>query len=615
MKISIVTITARDNPRLDVAGRTLAYTVGKLAASDAYKDVAFDWIIVDELGRDLNTLGIDFAATAKAAMPVHVIEPFASSHRRGTDKRPAHNSARNAGLDFVIGQRNLDAVTNLPAHELADGEDPPPPSQDYVVFMHDCNVVTADWATVAADCARQGLGWKCKTRPVFDMAISADGMLRHRDHNDLLRPIPPLSAGGACWGVPLDKLLEVRGFDLAYDGCSYSHDLECVLRLSRVGVAFVTTERAFTVQLRRTKLDSEISTNKEAHVGKANRSRVNKLRGDVRRTRPEVVCEQIRAHVAILDPAGADDLSDLGDADLDEGQASIAREAKDAHASKSAAGAPRAANDAAPLIAIRTSDLRVALRGLLTQERCIRLLEREHKGFEENYLIVRISQVQLGKGGPGTEVVFRPREITIDQAVDEGVITQDDIDEQTEIPAAITEPAPPAARNAAWKRLVELAEDGRGRTVFRGALTAERCLMLLLRDEPTFSDKFRIVELRPLKTGKKQTGTEVIFEALDQVHVDLPLSPPTMTPIADGFTSSLGLEIGLGTNTSEGEDTTLPKGVAPPVTATPSDDASGKDSVEGSAVAPVAPGQPSADVIAEGELEALADEFDTGGAF
>lgn len=241
-------------------------------------DVQLDWIIVDELGRNLIDLLGGVPDDLDGAFTVHVIAPPVSVCRGGIDKLPAHNTARNAGLG-----------------EVSDAE--------YVVFLNDCNLVTIDWVSVARDCAKQGVGWKCKAHVIHDMPTPPDGVVRMRDHNDLLRQVPTMTVAGSCWGAPADAFEAVGGFDTAYDGQHKNGDVDIILRMSRTGQTFVATERAFIVTLRRTKVATEITTSKDAHAGARNQQLFNALQRDKDRIRP---CGLSHADpISLLSPAPA----------------------------------------------------------------------------------------------------------------------------------------------------------------------------------------------------------------------------------------------------------------------------------------------------------------------
>jgi hypothetical protein len=259
MKISVITITCRQNPRLDVVGRTLDASLARV------KDVSLHWIIVDEYERSLEKLGIARFDDPDRDFTISVHRPLPSEARAAIERLPAHNSARNAGLIEIEFVRGL---------------------EQYVVFLNDCNVVTIDWVAVVRDCAKQGVGWKCKTHTLHDMAIPEDGVVRMRDHSDRLRPVPPTTVAGPCWGAPLTALWAIKGFDVAYDGQHKGGDIDAITRLARSGLTFISTERAFTVQLKRTKIASEITTSKEAHAGARNQLLLNELARDKARIFP-----------------------------------------------------------------------------------------------------------------------------------------------------------------------------------------------------------------------------------------------------------------------------------------------------------------------------------------
>jgi len=267
MKLSIVTITCRENPRFEEMYRTLA---GSLARCPMPLEV--EWIIVDEKMRvpkfPLNE-----------QLGIRVIAPLGSVARAQLDKDPAHNSARNAGLLAVS------------------------PDSDYIVFLNDCTIVTKAWFELVHDCAAQNLGIRCRTYVMHDIAIPADGAVTHRDHNDRLREVPPATVAGPCWGAPKRAFDQVGGFDLVYDGEDRGHDADAILRLARVGVRFICSERAFAVCLKRTKNRAEVSTRKAAFVGARNTKTFNLLAKDRHRIYPVVAHPELAARAGI--PASA----------------------------------------------------------------------------------------------------------------------------------------------------------------------------------------------------------------------------------------------------------------------------------------------------------------------
>jgi hypothetical protein len=253
MKISIVTITCRTDGRLAEMARCLAATFDKAP------DLELEWLIVDELHGTRNIDEIGEAFRVDANRRLQHFAPPATTHRTNNDKAVAHNTARNAGLIETSG--------------------------DYVCFLNDCNMVTEGLSGVLRDVAQQGLGLKVKMQSIVDMKVPDDGIIR-RGHHDLLRPVPILAAASACWGAPKDAFNSIHGFDLMYDGERYGNDLDAIVRLSRVGVRFVATERAYTLQLRRTKIDTEVTTRKDVYAGNRNKRLFQKLQSDKNRILP-----------------------------------------------------------------------------------------------------------------------------------------------------------------------------------------------------------------------------------------------------------------------------------------------------------------------------------------
>lgn len=228
------------------------------------KDVKLAWIVVDEIDPDRvihATADLGWADGFRAGgIPTPPTE-----HRSGPDRAVAHNTARNAGLRVAF---DADA--------------------DYIVMLNDCNIVSMDWAAVARDCAAKGVGWKCKTDVIADMPVPADGVVKHKGHHDLLRPVPVMTVAGASWGAPAKYFYAINGFDTAYDGQRKGNDVDAIVRMSRAGLSFVTTARAYTLQLRRTKIDEEVTTRKDVYAGARNSALLNQLIRDKQRRLPTI---------------------------------------------------------------------------------------------------------------------------------------------------------------------------------------------------------------------------------------------------------------------------------------------------------------------------------------
>lgn len=264
MKISVITITCRQNPRLAEMARTLAATQQRVVKDE----VELVWIVVDELdpNRVYQTMEAEFAGRNLRGFGVAGIPTPPTEHRSGPDRAVAHNTARNAGLALALANA----------------------SADYIVMLNDCNIVSMDWASVVRDCAAKGVGWKCKTDVIADMPVPADGIVKHKGHHDLLRPVPVMTVAGACWGAPAKYFYAINGFDTAYDGQRKGNDVDAIVRMSRMGLQFVTTARAYTLQLRRTKIDDEVTTRKDVYAGARNSALLNQLIRDKQRRLPTI---------------------------------------------------------------------------------------------------------------------------------------------------------------------------------------------------------------------------------------------------------------------------------------------------------------------------------------
>lgn len=283
MKLAIITPTCRSNPRLDELAKTLAYALSVTAP-----EVSLHWYIVDEHNREIETLTGSYDRLCQIAsghlLEARVIPPLPSKHRAaGVDRAPAHNSALSAGL--------LAAMTD---------------TCDYAMFVNDCNVVTYNFINVAYDCQRQHLGFRAKMHEVADMAVPPDGRVAYRDHFDLLRPIPAKNAVGVAWGAPMDAFSKIQGFDLSYDGEGLGGDLDAIIRLARTGVNFVTTERCFVIQMRRTKIAEEITTRKDVRLSVRNKKLLQQLEREKQRITPLWIAgEEQPSPTLVATPAAA----------------------------------------------------------------------------------------------------------------------------------------------------------------------------------------------------------------------------------------------------------------------------------------------------------------------
>lgn len=268
MKLSVVTITCRANPRFKEMADTL-FTSFRRAATDA----VLQWIIVDDKlwtqdGNERLAPVIEIyerlPADVRARIEIQHFPPPPTAHRSPdlSDPLPAHNSARNAALAVVE-------------------------PESYVVFLSDCTVVSADWVTVALDVASKNLGWRCQLYTVHDLPMPCDGTpFRYRDAHDNLHPVVATTVAGPCWGVPAAMLVKIGGFDADYDGEDDMTEHEALIRLQRVGVSFVTTKRATCVRMRRSKLKADVTTREDAIRSKRNQMYYGQLVRDRQRILP-----------------------------------------------------------------------------------------------------------------------------------------------------------------------------------------------------------------------------------------------------------------------------------------------------------------------------------------
>ncbi len=268
-RLSVCTITGRAHPRFREMANTLIASFRRASA-----DLELEWIIIDdrlwprsgrpsadERARPITEVLQRQPEDVQRRIRVVHQPPPATAHRGPdvADPLPAHNTAKNAALRLV----SADSI--------------------FVVFLSDCTIVTSDWCTVAVDVAHRKAGWSCTRKVKPDVEVGEDMPLRFEDCHDNFKPAMASTVAGPCWGAPPDAFRAVGGFDESYDGEDDFHDHECLLRLGRAGLAFLTTRRAVAVRLTRTKIKSDITTRQGAISALRNRGYYNLLSQDKRR--------------------------------------------------------------------------------------------------------------------------------------------------------------------------------------------------------------------------------------------------------------------------------------------------------------------------------------------
>lgn len=226
-RLSVVTVTYRREPRLIEMAATLAESAQRAGA-------IVQWVIYDERLAERDTTALRAVARNRLEM-VHVQADPHPLRVPGPTLRPAHASARNAALRLVTG--------------------------NYVVFLDDCTLVTADWVKLALEIARSGRGWRCYQRACKDLPVQLAYPLQlHVATQDRIGNMPASVVGGTCWGAPLAAILEVGGFDTVYDGAAHGFAQDLALRMERKGLRYCTCRRAVAIQVTRTATHAEITS-------------------------------------------------------------------------------------------------------------------------------------------------------------------------------------------------------------------------------------------------------------------------------------------------------------------------------------------------------------------
>lgn len=206
MKISIVTITCRHEPRYREMEATIAANVARV------QDVDLEWLIVDELGRDFESDSID----------VRMVRPQPSEWRdRGF---PDPQTARNTALSEVRG--------------------------DYVVFLDDCTIVNNYWLEQVIECANNGWGYRCNVVDLSNTKLPIDGaFVWPHASPDRFRTCLATTVAGRCFGAPNKALCDIGGFDMIYSGGMPKGAMDAFVRTERAGLIWKTNRRGWAIQL------------------------------------------------------------------------------------------------------------------------------------------------------------------------------------------------------------------------------------------------------------------------------------------------------------------------------------------------------------------------------
>lgn len=249
-KISVITITSRDEPNLDKMAQCLM--------NQTFKD--FEWVIVDAKIRSRSE---DFyaiiASIVQGKFPIRVVEPKWSIYH--DFNMPAISNARNSGIlesegellvwiddNIWIKSDHLERHWNVYSFGKESGKK---------YYMTGLGWPFSDWSAVSAlsknepfneggKLCREGDWFK---NNVIDNSRTADDCRAYQPYPWPDGRAPELITiggilcekvtGAWCYGrnmsMPLDALFEINGNDERYDGTPDSQDIDSGLRLNNLG--------------------------------------------------------------------------------------------------------------------------------------------------------------------------------------------------------------------------------------------------------------------------------------------------------------------------------------------------------------------------------------------
>lgn len=263
MKIAIITITCRDEPRFLEMARTIHAAGGDVT-----------WIVVDDRlwYPSANDRRAQLATIAKEnKLELVHIEPKPSAFRGPNvdEDLPDHNGARNTGV----------------AEALAIGA-------DYLLFLDDCTVISTNTIKVVEAAAATQNGLRVRIFNEKDaFTVPPTGKIhKHEEGAITFVPVSATTVAGGCFGVPAKAVLEAGGFDEIYGGEVGKEDIDLCLRVERLGYRFVTTRACAAMQILASHTYENVTQSDGAWRGVKNLDHWSALGADVKRTQPATPC-------------------------------------------------------------------------------------------------------------------------------------------------------------------------------------------------------------------------------------------------------------------------------------------------------------------------------------